>query len=394
MIPVPSMFSHAMQKAVKLGRIRPKARPMCPKFASYFDPSVLATLPDTVDYSAKAMAAIKHMYLNDTYGCCVISGKAHQEGVWSGNDNAALVLATDAEILAAYRIWNPGHQDNGCNISDVLDYMRSHGLIFGGAPRKIDGYLSVNWTNQTLAKAAIYLFGSLTLGVNLPNAWLNTNDGDLWEPTNSGIVGGHDICAVGYNATGVVIATWGGLRTITWAAFTDTRWVDECYVQLAPDWYGSDSIAPSGLNIEKLKADLELIGGGNLPPLEPDPVPVDPPVPVPPGPVVPPVPPVPPEPVVEYAVTGVAQGVISVPTTWGRHVNVSVSLPVTGTATPKNHFRTPAAARIRWLGLIADIKQLVADCQPIVDKVEELGKLWQVPYEDVLNILRELGISV
>ncbi len=275
-----------------LGRIRPKSRPQVLAFAHYFDASLLTTPPPAVvDYSAKAMASLSRMYRNDVEGDCVIAGKLHQLGLWSGNDadSGGIVLATDAEAHAQYvGICGPG--DRGCSITAVLNYQKANGLVAGGKAYKIDGYVSVDWRNKLEVQVALYLFGSLSFGVNLPQAWADSPEGGLWDVTNTQIVGGHDVSAVGYNATGVVIATWGGLRTITWAAMASSRWLEECYAVLAPLWYGSDKVAPCGVNAAKLAADLQLLGGGTIPPIDPEPIPVPP---VPPTPPVPPLPPVP-----------------------------------------------------------------------------------------------------
>lgn len=319
-------------KSVKLGRVRPKARPQCLAFGHYLKRMEGAVLPPpVVDYSAKAMASLSQMLGNDQWGDCVIAGKLHQLGIWSGNDAdhdpPGTVVASTQEAVSQYHaICGPG--DNGCNIADVLNVFKSRGLRAGGRVYTIDGYVSVDWTNKLEVQVALYLFGSLTLGINLPQAWLDAPDGGLWDATNSRIVGGHDVCAVGYNETGVVIATWGGLRTITWAAFTSQRWVEEAYAQLAPLWYGSDKLAPCGVAAATLQADLAKLADGTIPPLDPSPEPHPEPPPLPPGPPVPP-------PAAPLVVTGTASGVISVPSgPFGRTVSVSISLPVTGFAKP------------------------------------------------------------
>lgn len=293
-------------KSVKLGRRRPKAihqhdtfvvvitedgrAKTIARLAPYVDTRrATASLPEEVDWSAKAMASLKRVYLNDQYGDCVIAGKYHQVGIWSGNDTTAAVLGTDKEVLDAYhKICGPG--DNGCYIPDVLDAFQKDGLTLNGVKHRIDGYLFLDHTNKALVQTAIYLFGSLTLGINLPNAWTCTNC--TWDTTNSPIVGGHDVCVCGFTKTGVKIATWGGIVEITWAAFLSSRWIEESYVQLSPDWYNADNLSPNGVNVQALRDALAAIGGGNTPPI-PDPGPVPPPIP--PGPTPPPVP-VPPVP--------------------------------------------------------------------------------------------------
>jgi hypothetical protein len=283
-----------MPQKVRLGRKRPKARPQALALAHYLDLSAVS-LPPLVDYSAKAMQALSRMYMNDRYGCCVIAGKYHIGGVLTGNESGTPIVGTDQEVYQQYQsICGPG--DNGCVITDVLDVFRTRGLPFGGKAHKIDGYVSCNWTNKDLVKAALYLFGNLTLGVNLPDAWTKN---DVWDTTSSQIVGGHDVCAVGYNDQGVTIASWGRLYLITWQAFTSRTWLEELYVLLGPDWYGADNLAPNGVNVSALKDDLAKISGGNVPPIDPTPIP--PPTPVPPSPV--PTPPPAPTPTPAFTVT-------------------------------------------------------------------------------------------
>jgi hypothetical protein len=155
-------------------------------------------------------------------------------------------------------------------------------LPFNGQLHKIDGYLAVDHGNKQLVQVALQLFGALCLGVNLPGDWTCTNC--TWGQPRQGIVGGHDVTAVGYDQTGVKVATWGGIATIVWDAFLSRRWVEECYIMLAPDWYGSDNLAPNGINVAKLREDLQKIQGGEVPDWQPD---------NPPGPPIPPPPPVP-----------------------------------------------------------------------------------------------------
>lgn len=273
-------------QTVRLGRIRPKARPQALALSAYLEAKRAAVaLPASVDYTAKALPALAHMYLNDTYGDCVIAGKYHAVGVWSGNDTGTPVVGTDQEVLSAYHtICGPG--DNGCVITDVLDWMRTKGLSFSGKSHRIDGYVQCDWRNVDLVKTAIYLFGCLTIGINLPEAWTSAA---VWDVTQSEIVGGHDVTCVGYTAQGVQISSWGRVYTITWGAFTSTRWLEECYALLGPDWYNDDRLSPCGVNVAALVEDLKKVGGGQVPPIDPGPTPPPAP-PAPPSP--PPAPPV------------------------------------------------------------------------------------------------------
>lgn len=264
----------ALPVTVKLGRKRPRSRTQALHFERYFKQAA-APLPDKVDYAAKASYALGRMYLNDRYGDCVVASRYHAVGLWSGNDTDTQVVGTDAEVYSSYQtICGPG--DNGCIITHVLDYMRSHGLPFAGKLHKIDGYVACDWRKQDEVKAAIYLMPACSIGLNLPQAWTSAA---VWDVTNTPIVGGHDVCLVGYDSRGVQIASWGRIYTITWAAFTSTKWLEEMWVMLAPDWYNDDQLAPNGVDVAQLKADLAMIGQGQLPPIDPAPLPPTPPVP-------------------------------------------------------------------------------------------------------------------
>ena len=262
---------------VKLGRLKPVARTPTPRLSCYLDLAGATPPPDVVDYTPKAKAALARMYLNDTYGDCVIAGVGHGLGVASGNDTGTPILCTDAEILAVYRIFSP-RGDHGCVISQVLDRYQDTGFQLGGALRKIDGYVSVDNTNKLETQIAIFLFSSLKLGINLPHEWVSSQ---VWDVTNSMIVGGHDVELISYNATGPIVSTWGSTRQMTWAALASHRIVDECFLPLYPEWYGLDNLAPVGLDKATLAADLAKIGTGDLPPIAPEqpPMPVVPPDP-------------------------------------------------------------------------------------------------------------------
>jgi hypothetical protein len=189
------VFTLADGQTVKLGRIRPKARP----------PALpLMRLPEAGGHGGPARHLRQQRQGDEfnqpdvrqrQYGDCVIAGKMHSVGVWTGNDAAAAAVGTTAEAVSSYHtICGPG--DNGCVITDVLDYMKSHGLTVGGKAHKIDGYVSVNWQSQDQLKAAIYIFGAVSIGFTVMNRWMSQK---VWDINPGGLVaGGHDVtCSAG-----------------------------------------------------------------------------------------------------------------------------------------------------------------------------------------------------
>jgi hypothetical protein len=262
---LPAHVLASLPSTVKLGRVR-KAEASAPALRHYLRWGyTLPTLP--VDWTAKATAALARMYLNDALGCCVVSDAYHRVGLWTGNATGTAVQGTDAEVEATYRVWNPGRQDNGCVITDVLDYCRDHGITVGGVNHKIDGYVKIDWTNWDEWLVAVFLFGAMPLGINLPDAWTQN---DVWDVTNTPVVGGHDVAAVAVpTADGALVSSWGRLYRLTRAAATSRAWVEEAYAPLSPDWYANATRAPNLIDAAALKADLAAFGHGTIPDVGP-----------------------------------------------------------------------------------------------------------------------------
>lgn len=279
----------ALPQTVRLGRKPPKhdARARLIHLADYLDLGLRAqALPASTNWRSKAALAIARMYLNDQLGDCVWASNMHLLGVTSANDadSGGIVQATDAEVQAQYvKVCGPG--DNGCVITDTLDYGLKTGWTAGGQNYKILGYAAIDWTVWDLCRAACEDFGGFKIGINLPSAWLNSA---TWDVTNSQIVGGHDVFVADFDADYLYLASWGRIYRMTKAAALSTRWLEEAYVVIAPTWTGPDKKAPSGYDVAGLVTAMAQLRAGQVPsdPTPPTPVP---PTPIPPTPI-PPVP--------------------------------------------------------------------------------------------------------
>lgn len=241
--------------------------------------------PDEVDYVTKASKTLDTMLGNDQYGDCTIAAVLHQEGAQTAQQpGGAERVPTDKEAYQQYvRVCGPG--DQGCYIPEVLQYQRDKGVQCGGKIVKSDGFVSCTLGDQLLAKVATYLFGGLHLGINLPRQWyMNGDDDFVWDVTNTDIVGGHSVAVVGYDKTGLRISTWGNVGIMTWKAFSDSRWVEEVYATLSPDWYSAQGLDAHGVNVTDLKKALDVVKGGGTPDIPPTPTPVPPVPPIPPTP--------------------------------------------------------------------------------------------------------------
>jgi hypothetical protein len=249
---------------MKFGRTRPAHRARL-AFAKYApDLSQLPTPPESVDYSTPAIASLSLVYMNDSLGDCVIAGGYHLVGVWTGNATGSPFIATDDQILADYSAiggyTGDPSTDQGCNEQTALAYWRDTGFADGS---KLAGWVGLDATSSDECKAAINLFEDCLLGIELPDEWIQpfpSSSGFVWDvagdanPNN-----GHCVVVVGYDSTGVQIATWGLIGTITWAAlakYCSPSSGGEIYALLDPDEVAPGALAPNGFDLACLQADL------------------------------------------------------------------------------------------------------------------------------------------
>ena len=197
------------------------------------------------------------MMLNDQIGDCTCAAVGHMVQAWTANGGTERTLP-DSAILAAYEAvgaYDPNNPDTdqGASILDVLKYWRTHGI--GGD--KIGAFVTMNPRNQPMVQLAINWFGGVDVGLELP---LSAQDEMVWcqsgDPSENqpGSGGGHSVAIVGYNGAGLTCITWGQPLLMTWGFFS--TYCSEVYAMLDADWLKSDAVAPSGLNLAELKADL------------------------------------------------------------------------------------------------------------------------------------------
>ena len=145
----------------------------------------------------------------------------------------------------------------------VANYWLKTGFAPGMPP--ISGYVSVDPTNVTQLKTAVWLFGNVLFGATLLQAWVNAM-GSMKSGFTWGIGGasdpdaGHGFNGYGYNANGIFIDTWGMFGTITWAAIASVAAASQggnVFCMLSPDLVNkAKAISPSGFDTAQLQADL------------------------------------------------------------------------------------------------------------------------------------------
>ena len=259
---------------MKLGKRAPRRDLRTLKLSDYLTPE-LPKPPIRAGYIDQVKSW--PMLLNDSLGDCAVACPGHQIQQWTTYAGTPFV-PRDKDILKAYEDvggYKPGDPstDNGCYILDVLKYWRKTGI----AGHKILAFASVNFNNRTEMEQAIYLFGSLNVGVALPLSAQNPTHHDplgfckpCWSVPKGGPYGdgspgswgGHCIPIVGYSNDpagypGVEVITWGAVYDMTWPFIKN--YMDEAWVILTQDWINAAGKTPTGLNLAQLQADLAAI---------------------------------------------------------------------------------------------------------------------------------------
>jgi hypothetical protein len=236
------------------GRLAPKVNAKTLRFENYVH-SDHPVIPPSVDWDYKFKAWT--MAGNDTIGDCTVAAIAHMVMLWTAF-TGTMVRPTRDQVVQVYSEIT-GYNgdpatDNGAAITDVLDYWQRKGI----AGHKIDGWVQIDHTNIQQVKQAIYVFGAVNLGFNVPDsAMIQNSQGQDWSvvPNDGGIDGGHSVPVFDFTPANWDCATWGMNQRGTWPFWM--KYGDEAYAPLSLDWLYKSGIAPSHLNLAQLRADLK-----------------------------------------------------------------------------------------------------------------------------------------
>jgi hypothetical protein len=246
----------------KLGKKAPIHDSRTLRFGNYLTPR-RATLPARVAFGKNVPEW--PMYANDTYADCTCAAAGHMIEAWSANGRG-LVVPAENDVIALYAHFVPNyrtHPHEECCMLDVLKYWRASGL----GDDKIAAFAQLELKNGAQAQHAIYLFGTLYVGLALPDFAVNAPDkrNVPWEAPPKGMVGatapnpnnGHCVCAIGYDSRTISVVTWGTVKSMSWEFYN--AYSDEVYAVLSSDFLDSRRENPEGFDIRQLKADLDEI---------------------------------------------------------------------------------------------------------------------------------------
>jgi hypothetical protein len=249
-----------MPSSYKLGKHPPVIDQRTLRFEKYVTPA-LPPPPAAVDYGAKV--STWPMYGNDKYGDCTCAAAGHMIQNWTANANGEVTLP-NAAVLTFYEhfVGDPPPPDAGCNMLQVLNYWRHTGLD----KHNIAAYAAVQLKNQAETQTALYLFGSIYIGVSLPDFAVA---GDMltvpWAVPPGGPVGnaapnpknGHCIPAVAYDADNLTVVTWGEPKTMSWEFYD--AYADEAFAVVSQDFIEKSGTSLDGFDLATLEADLKTL---------------------------------------------------------------------------------------------------------------------------------------
>jgi hypothetical protein len=249
------MSKTTLSHSYRLGKKPPVVDKRTLRFGKYL---TLPTPPPSVTYYEKV--ASWPMYYNNKYGDCTCAAAAHMIQNWTANAaNPTRPPASSVLKFYEHFVGSPPPPDAGCDMLSVLKYWRNSGLD----EHKVTAFTSLEMKNQSQAKSAVYLVGSIYIGVALPDFAVQ---GDMlsvpWVVPPGGPVGdaapnpnnGHCIPAVGYDADQLWIVTWGEVKSMSWDFYN--AYADEAFAVVSQDFVGKSGRSPAGFDLKALEADL------------------------------------------------------------------------------------------------------------------------------------------
>jgi hypothetical protein len=217
-------------KVFKLGKAPAKKDKRNLKFSTLL--KATAPPPKEYDFDLAHPGIPTPMFGNDTYGDCVIAGRAHQTLRFEDIEQGSVMMITDKDVLKEY-MKETGGVDSGLVVLDSLKLWRQPGWKVGKKTYRIEAFAQLDPAKPSEVRQAIYADVGIGIGVELPScAQGEIQAGQPWSQTTGtgsakGSWGGHYVYVVGYNPKGPVCVTWGRKQQMTWAWLK--KYCDEAY---------------------------------------------------------------------------------------------------------------------------------------------------------------------
>ena len=236
-----------------------------------------------MDYSPGAVD-FTNVLGNDALGDCTCAGIGHIiEAVTAASGRP--VSITTQQVIDLYSAscgYVPGRPetDQGGDEFAVLNYVTEKG-IDGKGLHKFDASVLVDATNKAELRAALYLFGNLYFGEELPASYVSPfpSDGGTWDVAGDAVdTNGHAFIGFASDCRGIHVNTWGRRVLHTYEAiakYAAPAVNGELHTVLTCDWFNAAAKAPNGFAYQDLLSDLQAIGGKTAaPPILSPPAPI------------------------------------------------------------------------------------------------------------------------
>jgi hypothetical protein len=195
---------------------------------------------------------------NDKINNCTFAAAGHMILCWTANATKEHPLTTE-KIISAYSEVSgfdekkPG-SDRGLTALEALKYWRKTGID----NRKIKAFATVPHKKHNIVKSAIFLFGGLYAGLQLPKSIIGQK---IWEiapnepleKIEAGSYGGHAVTILAYDEQYLTCVTLGKEQKMTWDFWE--YYTDEAFAIITEDFFNGNK-TPTGLNLEALEDDL------------------------------------------------------------------------------------------------------------------------------------------
>jgi hypothetical protein len=183
------------------------------------------------------------MLANDSIGDCTVAGSEHETMLFTRLGSGVGATFSNKTAIADYSAitgYVPGDPstDNGADMSNVMDYRRTTGMIdTTGKRHKIELAVRVPLKDWTTFVRAVYTFGAIAIGTLIPeSAEQQFAAGQPWDYVgDQNILGGHYIPAVGSldSSKEISVITWGQRQRMTESFFMN--YVDELWLPLSTE---------------------------------------------------------------------------------------------------------------------------------------------------------------
>lgn len=262
----------------KLGKNPKVTDPRTFKLSRYLDTTAIPLPPASIDYITEVKSW--GMLGNDQLGDCVEAAQLHMIEEETEYATGIELVASDEDAIRLYKAeagYVPGdpNTDQGTVMLDALKYWRRTGILIGDSPtpHKIYAFVTVDLNDTLQVHQAIYLFGGVFFGVELPIsaqvAPVNGNGISVWGYRGNldggnaaGSWGGHCIPILGYSTFKHRDQIRHRYRVISWGEEFDmtppfmNAYGSEAYAVLSADWFGTSGLSANQFNMDQLQSDL------------------------------------------------------------------------------------------------------------------------------------------